>query len=301
MRGYALHKCCNIPVLKANGCKLILIMTVAVISIIGCDRDTGDAVEIKQTFLDEFEGEAGESIDTTVWNYDVGTGWGNNQLEYDTDRTTNVYLDGSGNLAITAREESYLNCDYTSGRITTRDNFEQAYGRFEARIKLPVGKGIWPAFWMLGDNFPETEWPDCGEIDIMEFRGQEPGVLLGAVHGPGYSGGSAISRRLELEDVELNEDYHIFAIEWEPDRIRWMLDGEVYHTVTPKDLPSGSRWVFDHPFFIILNVAVGGTFVGPPDQSTEFPQTMLVDWIRVFSSGYPINASAVCKPYTDSF
>jgi len=262
----------------------LLILAAAIISINGCERDIEDAVEIELTFVDEFEGQTGESIDTTVWNYDVGTGWGNNQLEYDTDRTTNIYLDGSGNLAITAREESYLGSDYTSGRITTRDNFEQAYGRFEARIKLPVGTGIWPAFWMLGDNFPEIGWPACGEIDIMEFRGQEPGVLLGAVHGPGYSGGSAISRRLELEGVKLNEDFHIFAIDWEPERIRWMLDGEVYHTVTPGDLPSGSQWVFDHPFYIILNVAVGGSFVGPPDASTEFPQTMLVDWVRVFNA-----------------
>jgi len=175
-----------------------------------------------------------------------------------------------------------MGCDYTSARINTSGNFEQERGRFEARIKLPVGQGIWPAFWMLGNDFEAVDWPQCGEIDIMEYRGQEPNVLIGSLHGPGYSGGSAISRRLELDGVALNQNYHIYSIEWESDRIRWMLDGNTYHTVTPDDLPSGADWVFDHPFYIILNVAVGGTFVGPPDQSTSFPQTMLVDWVKVY-------------------
>lgn len=259
------------------------LMLTAIIVLTGCDRDNENALEYKLTFVDEFEGQAGESMDTTVWNYDVGTNWGNNQLEYDTDRTVNVYKDGAGNLAITAREESYLNRDYTSGRITTMDNFDQAYGRFEARIKLPVGQGIWPAFWLLGNDFQDVGWPYCGEIDILEYRGQEPDVLLAALHGPGYSGGSAISRRNDLDGLELYRDFHIFGINWEPNRISWMLDGEIYHTVTPKDLPTGTEWVFDHPFFIILNVAVGGNFVGPPDETTEFPQTMLIDWVRVYT------------------
>ena len=271
----------KVPACRA-GAALLALPAALLLAYTGCDRE--EAVEIRLAFEDEFEGPAGQLPDTTVWNFDVGTGWGNNQLEYDTDRAENVYLDGFGHLAITAREESYEGADYTSGRIHTFGNFDRRYGRFEARIKLPVGQGIWPAFWMLGSDFYRIGWPDCGEIDIMEYRGQEPNVLIGSLHGPGYSGGSAISRRLELDGPGLNEGYHVYSIEWGPERIRWMLDGATYHTVTPSDIPAGSSWVFDHPFYIILNVAVGGNFVGSPDATTEFPQTMLVDWVRVYAT-----------------
>jgi beta-glucanase (GH16 family) len=234
---------------------------------------------------DEFDGLAGESPDPTSWRFDIGTDWGNAQLEYDTDRPDNVSLDGAGHLAITARRESYEGQEYTSGRINTYHFFAHERGRFEARIRLPVGQGIWPAFWLLGDNFETVGWPDCGEIDIMEYRGQEPRILHGSLHGPGYSGGEAVTRRHELTGAEgLDADFHVFAVEWNTDRITWLLDDVRYFTVTPADLPEGGRWVFDHPFFVILNVAVGGHFVGPPNESTVFPQTMLVDWVRVYSN-----------------
>ena len=229
---------------------------------------------------DEFEGPAGQLPSATNWAFDIGTDWGNAQLEYDTDRPENVSLDGSGNLAITAREESYMGSSYTSGRIKTLGLFEHAYGRFEARIKLPTGQGIWPAFWMLGDDFPTAGWPDCGEIDIMEYRGQEPSVVIGTVHGPGYSGGAGVTARHTLPGSRFDTDFHVFGIEWDSAAIKWFVDGEHYHTVRPSDL-GGGEWVFDHPFFILLNVAVGGHFVGPPDASTRFPQSMLVDWVRV--------------------
>jgi beta-glucanase (GH16 family) len=234
------------------------------------------------TWVDEFDGPAGQLPDSSKWRFDIGTDWGNAQLEYDTDRPENVSLDGNGNLAITALEETYMNRNYTSGRINTRDLFEQANGRFEARIRLPVGQGIWPAFWLLGANFGEVGWPTCGEVDIMEYRGQEPSVLHGSLHGPGYSGGNAITTRFDLPEGAFNDDFHIFAVEWDGTRITWFMDDTEYQTVTPDQLPGGTRWVFDHPFFIILNVAVGGRFIGPPDDNTVFPQTMLVDWVRVF-------------------
>ncbi|MDH3215192.1 MAG: glycoside hydrolase family 16 protein [Candidatus Krumholzibacteria bacterium] len=235
---------------------------------------------------DEFEGPAGQSPDPARWRFDIGTDWGNAQLEYDTERPVNVSLDGAGHLAITAREESYQGQAYTSGRINTYQFFAQARGRFEARIRLPVGQGIWPAFWLLGADFDTVGWPECGEIDIMEYRGQEPRILHGSIHGPGYSGGSAVTGRFELPgSAGLDADFHVFAVEWYGDRITWILDDIRYLTITPSDLPPGARWVFDHPFFVILNVAVGGNFVGPPNASTSFPQTMLVDWVRVFRSG----------------
>ncbi len=262
----------------------VLAVAVLTLAIAGWDLRCGDGLsEWRLVWQDEFEGPAGQPPDPSRWRYDIGEDWGNAQLEYDTSRPENVSLDGAGHLAITAREESYQGRDYTSARINTSALFEQARGRFEARIRLPVGRGIWPAFWLLGADFDTVGWPACGEIDVMEYRGQEPSVVHGSLHGPGYFGGGAVSRRFDLPGEGFDVGFHVFAIEWEAERISWMVDGTRYQTVTPSDLPTGGRWVFDHPFFIILNVAVGGNFVGPPDGSTVFPQTMLVDWVRVYT------------------
>jgi len=245
-----------------------------------CNRE--EASELQIIWQDEFDGPAGRLPDSTRWRFDIGTDWGNDQLEYDTNRPENVSLDGAGHLAITAREESYLGQPYTSGRINTANLFEHARGRFEARIKMPSGRGLWPAFWLLGGNFEQVGWPTCGEIDIMEYRGQEPGIVHGSLHGPGYSGGGALTGRYELTGRRFDEEFHVFAVEWNEDRITWLVDNARTLAVAPDDLPSGGRWVFNQPFFIILNVAVGGRYVGPPDASTTFPQTMLVDWVRVY-------------------
>jgi len=250
----------------------------------GCARTTTPSpTPWELAWQDEFEGPAGQLPDAAKWRFDVGTGWGNAQLEYDTARPENVSLDGAGHLAIVARKEAWLGSDYTSGRINTRGFFAQDRGRFEARIRLPVGAGIWPAFWLLGANFETVGWPNCGEIDIMEYRGQEPKILHGSLHGPGYSGGGAITHRYELSGPQgFDADFHVFAVEWDSSRITWKVDDTPYLSVSPSDLGSGDAWVFDHPFFIILNVAVGGHFVGPPNAGTLFPQTMLVDWVRVY-------------------
>jgi beta-glucanase (GH16 family) len=242
----------------------------------------GEPFEWELSWQDEFEGPAGELPDATRWTFDVGTDWGNQQLEYDTDQAANVSLDGEGHLAITAREEFYQGQPYTSGRITTQGLFAQALGRFEARIKLPYGQGIWPAFWLLGNDFPTVGWPTCGEIDILEYRGQESNRILGSVHGPGYSGGASITQTYDRPGRGFYRDFHVFGIEWDADRITWTVDDVEYHSVTASSVRARGPWVFDHPFFMILNVAVGGTFVDSPDSTTSFPQTMLVDWVRVY-------------------
>jgi beta-glucanase (GH16 family) len=231
---------------------------------------------------DEFDGPAGGRPDPAHWSYDVGgDGWGNNQLEFDTDRAENSALDGEGRLVITARREDYGGRQYTSARIHTRGKFERAYGRFEARIRLPTGQGLWPAFWMLGADFPTAGWPGCGEVDVMENRGQHPTIVRGSLHGPGYSGGGNHGRDTDI-GVDLSESFHTYAVEWDPERIVFEVDDQPYFAATPADLPEGTEWVYDHPFFIILNVAVGGDYVGWPDGSTTFPQTMLVDHVRVY-------------------
>jgi len=244
---------------------------------------TGSATS-SLTWVDEFEGPAGALPDSSRWRFDVGEDWGNAQLEYDTARPENVCLNGEGYLLITARQEEYAGRHYTSGRINTWKRFEQTHGRFEARIKLPVGQGIWPAFWLLASNFDSLGWPECGEIDIMEYRGQEPRILHGSLHGPGYSGASAVTGHHAFQS-DLHEQFHVFGVEWQPGSITWTLDGKPYQRIEPADLPEGAPWVFDHPFFIILDVAVGGNFVGPPDATTQFPQTMQVDWVKVYGGG----------------
>ena len=265
--------------------KIILFsgLTILLLAAFGCEDDDVSDIDDRSWQLvwsDEFDGSAGELPDPGNWVFDVGTGWGNEQLEYDTDRAENVSTDGDGNLAIIARRESFAGSAFTSGRITTKGLFDQAYGRFEARIKMPYGPGIWPAFWLLGSDIDQVSWPQCGEIDVMELRGQEPHIIHGSVHGPGYSGGGAITKSFGLTNDRFDKDFHLFAIEWGENYIDYFVDGEPYFRITPDDVPG--EWVYDHPFHIILNVAVGGNYVGFPTSETNFPQTMLVDYVRVY-------------------
>jgi beta-glucanase (GH16 family) len=256
---------------------------------------TADAAVGPLTWSDEFDGPAGAPPDQNRWRYDIGGGgWGNNELEYYTSSTSNSALDGNGHLVITARRENpggfgcwYGSCQYTSARLLTSGRFAQAYGRFEARIKLPRGQGIWPAFWMLGNDIGTVGWPTSGEIDIMENVGFEPGTVHGTLHGPGYSGSGGVGAPYTLPGgQQFANDFHTFTVDWAPDSITWYVDGQQYSRKTPADI-RGNRWVFDHPFFIIMNVAVGGFWPGNPDGSTVFPQQMVVDYVRVnaFASG----------------
>jgi len=235
-------------------------------------------------FSDEFEGAAGSAPDPAVWSLEVGGhGWGNQELQFYTDRPTNVALDGQGALVITAHEERWMANRYTSARLHTKGKASFAYGRIEARLHLPQGKGLWPAFWLLGEDVDRLGWPECGEIDVMENRGAHPWRVSSALHGPGYSGGNAVIAGFETADRRSFADgFHLYAVEWEPDELRFSVDGEIYHRVRKTRLSASGPWVFDRPFFLILNLAVGGTFGGPPDDSTSFPQRLLVDHVRVY-------------------
>jgi beta-glucanase (GH16 family) len=242
----------------------------------------------KLVWSDEFNGPNGSAVDSNKWVTETGGGgWGNNELEYYTSRLENA-SQKDGNLVIRVLREKYIGPDdatrnYTSARLKTQGKFSQAYGRFEARIKIPRGQGIWPAFWMLGDDIEKLGWPACGEIDIMENIGKEPALVHGTIHGPGYSGANGIGTPYALPgDQRIADDFHIFAVEWEPNTIRFYVDDHLYATRTPADLTKGAKWVYDHGFFLLLNVAVGGGWPGDPDASTVFPQTMLVDYVRVY-------------------
>jgi len=225
---------------------------------------------------DEFDG---PSIDTANWNYDKGgNGWGNVELEYYTDRPENARIE-NGMLVIEALHEDYMGLSYTSARLNTRAKREFQYGRIEARLKLPYGQGIWPAFWTLGSN---ASWPLGGEMDIMEFIGKTPDTVYQTVHGPGYSGAHGVGSKIVLSADSLKNDFHVYAIEWQENEIRWFVDAQEVFKVTPAQIPAGTQWVYDHPFFIILNLAVGGGWPGFPDETTVFPQQLVVDYVRVY-------------------
>lgn len=236
---------------------------------------------------DEFDVDG--ALDSSLWSFDIGNGegtpagagWGNNELQYYTNRSENLTVQ-NGVLIITAKKESYEGASYTSAKILTKGKFDQAYGRFEARIRLPYGQGMWPAFWLLGSNIDEVEWPNCGEIDIMENRGQEPTITNGTLHGPGYSGGLAITKAYDLVNDRFDTGFHVFGIEWGPEYINFYVDDVLYNQITPADVTG--EWVFNQPFYIIINLAVGGSFVGSPNSETSFPQTMLVDYVRVYKN-----------------
>ena len=237
------------------------------------------------TFSDTFDGPAGASVDTSKWQIETGDNVNNHERQYYTAGNRNAALDGQGHLVITARRENpanyqcwYGTCQYTSARLNTSGKFTAQYGHVEARMKIPRGQGMWPAFWMLGTP---VNWPDSGEIDVMENVGFEPSTVHGTIHGPGYSGSGGIGAGYTLPGGQAFADaFHTFAVDWAPDSITWSVDGNVYQRRTPADL-GGRTWVFNKPFFLILNLAVGGYWPGDPDGSTAFPQQLVVDHVSV--------------------
>jgi beta-glucanase (GH16 family) len=238
---------------------------------------------------DEFSGAAGAAPDSSKWKMDTGLHClGNDELEYYTARACNVALDGEGHLAITARAEKYGSGgdtrSYTSGMIDTRGLYSTMYGSIQARIKLPSGRGLWPAFWAMPAN-PAPGVSSPGEIDVMENLGQDPYTAYGHIHGPttpatpqGYYFGTSVQSATSLAD-----DFHTYGVNWSPTFVQFTLDGVPYATYTPSSLSGDQQWVFDQPFFLVLNLAVGGNWPGAPDATTQFPATMLVDWVRVYS------------------
>ncbi len=273
-------------------------------------RNTGDqvALELRDnrvpdpgpagwplTWSEEFDGSAGQPVDPARWSHEIGDGtaqgipgWGNNEREYYTDSPANASLDGQGHLLISIRRADgslscyYGPCEYTSARLISKDKVEIGHGRIEARIRVPAGAGPWSAFWALGTNIGQVGWPGCGEIDMMEHVGLNPNDVLGTLHGPGYSGGNGITGDYTLPGA-VSDDYHVFAIEWQSDRIDWYVDGTLYHTVTPADVGT-NQWVFNKPFFMILNLAAGGFLAGPIDPTLSFPRTMAIDYVRVYAA-----------------
>jgi beta-glucanase (GH16 family) len=252
----------------------------------------------KLVWSDEFNSKvAGTAANSSIWGQEVGdgtangnAGWGNDELEYYTAGTNNAATDGLGHLQITTKQADgtlmcyYGPCQYTSARLLTKERFEVAYGRVEARIKVPSGAGLWPAFWMLGTDIDEVNWPQSGEIDIMENVGRLPTQVFGTLHGPGYSGGQSYGGIYDLKKP-VADDYHVFAVEWQPDQIVWYMDGIQYFKATSGDaFLKGKQWVYNHPFFILMNVAVGGNFGGAVGSDTTFPQTMSVDYVRLYQA-----------------
>lgn len=246
----------------------------------------------KLAFKDEFNKRANSPVDTSKWTAEIGgKGWGNEELQYYTDSIENAYHDGKGSLVIKAVklvpplkfECWYGACRYTSARLITKKKFAQKYGRFEARIKIPAGQGMWSAFWMLGSNIDEVGWANCGEIDIMENIGREPLTIHGTIHGPNYSGADGIGGAFNLpENQRFADDFHVYATEWTEKEIKFFVDGNLYKTITPNDIPKGKKWVYDHPFFMILNLAIGGNWGGKPDETSPFPGIMQIDYVRVY-------------------
>jgi beta-glucanase (GH16 family) len=234
---------------------------------------------------DEFDGPAGSQPDPAKWNLIETCRPPNGELECYTSRPENVSLDGQGHLLLTARRETYQDRNFTSGRIESKGKFEHAYGRWEARVKFPVDLGLWPAFWLLGNDIDTRSWPRCGETDIAENRGSQPTILYMTMHGPNHSGINRLGTGFDL-GTNLGLDFHTAAIEWEPNVVRFYLDDVLRETVTSED--SGTAdWVWNHPFFAIFNVAVGGGFPGPVDPSTLFPTSMVVDYLRVCDFASP--------------
>lgn len=237
----------------------------------------------KLLWADEFSGVAGHKPDPSKWTYDLGaSGWGNKELESYTNDARNAFLDGEGHLIIRAIKER--DGQFTSARLKTQGLFSFTYGRAEARMKLPRGQGMWPAFWMLGSDVAGSGWPSSGEIDIMESLGREPTIVHGTVNGPGYSGKLGISAQYTLPGAPaLANDFHVYAVDWTAASIEFSIDGHVYATVKQESLPAGAKWIYDKPFFLLLNVAVGGAWPGNPDSSTAFPQDFTIDYVRVYA------------------
>jgi beta-glucanase (GH16 family) len=275
-----------------------------------------EKVEWKLTWSDEFDG---KEIDRTKWDFDIGngfysydanqwiSGWGNNELQYYTKEPENASV-ADGLLTIRAIKESLHGCGYTSARLKSRKRdgsplFNQKYGKFEFRAKMPTGKGVWPALWMLPQDDHYGSWPLSGEIDVLETRGQEPTKIIGTLHyGSRWPGNTYTSRDFVLPKGGTIAEFHTYAVEWEPGEIRWLVDGVVYATQgdwwsSKSDNAKGANpkkdakkeveknpWPapFDRPFYLVMNIAVGGKFLGNPDKETKFPAEMVVDYVRVY-------------------
>ena len=225
------------------------------------------------------------SLDMNSWNYETGGYWFNNEIQYYRGGTANTALQ-NGKLVITAKKETYQNREHTSARLTTEGKVEYKYGRIDVRAKLPKGQGIWPAIWLLGDDMSTVGWPACGELDMMELLGHEPYKIHGSINygpqGNSWAYTKTTSYSLPASEGDFSDKYHVFSVLWEENSIKYYVDDNLYATYNPSNIAGGQAWRYNHPFFFILNIAVGGDWPGNPDQTTVFPQQMLIDYIRIF-------------------
>ena len=272
--------------------RFVATISVIALSLITFSNPVAAASPVKKLlWSQEFNEAAGTAPSSKVFDYDLGGGgWGNKELQWYTEDA--VKTNGNGQLEISVTKipavsedelpyNCFGDCKYFSGRIKTENKVRFKYGRMEARMKLPAGTGVWPAFWMLGSNIGAKSWPKCGEIDIIELRGREPDLAIVSAHGPGYSG-AASKTGSKRYGTPLTNDYHVYAIEWAANKISWYVDGKLVHTLTNKSVKAGT-YVFNQDFFLILNVAMGGDFDGGQlDDSIEGVK-MSVDYIRYYS------------------
>jgi beta-glucanase (GH16 family) len=255
-------------------------------------------------WTDEFNGPAGRPPDARRWSQEVGGRWGAGELEYYTDRRSNATLDGRGHLVITARRERYTGPDgvtrhFTSGRLSSQHRFSFAYGRVDARIRVARGQGLISGFWALGSDLPAVGWPASGEFDVAEVLGSDPGTVWGSLHGPDADGRPSSLTAAHTAGAPLDAAFHVYSVVWSPDRLEYLLDGRPYAVRKPTDLPEGSVWRFEHPFFLVLTLSVGGSWAGPPNAGTKFPATMTIDWIRVRRNAWTYCPDVAVRRFRD--
>ena len=258
---------------------LALLCVAVILSLVPSSRASGQFL----IWHDEFTGAAGTAPNAANWTYDLGAGgWGNDELERYTSDPSNVQLDGHGDLVITARRSA--GGRITSARIKTQGTFSFRYGTVSARIDLPAGQGLWPAFWLLGKSITTVDWPDCGEIDVLELLGKDPRTAYGTIHGPGPNSDIGFGGAYR-SPTPLTGGFHVYAARWTPDDVTFLVDGHAYKTVARSDVKAPNAWALDQPMFVILNLAVGGDWPGNPNYLTPFPANMVVDWVRVTQGG----------------
>jgi hypothetical protein len=257
-----------------------------IVSAIEVDYQSAEAAP--HTLLDdEFSGSAGQPANPAIWTNDVGgKGWGNGMLEYDTNRRKNSRLDGQGHLLLIARREKYTGPDgvtdqWTSARLKTVDHFTFQYGSVASSIRVPSGAGLWPAFWGLGDNFTQVGWPACGEIDMLETRGKNPKFVYGALHAMRKNTSTWTKAEKYLRTTPISKSFHEYGMVWGPTGIALSFDHHVFLTMSTADVPPNEYWEFSHSFFLLLDLAVGGRWGGPPGETTPNVSKMAVDYVRV--------------------
>ncbi|SMO88644.1 glycoside hydrolase family 16 protein [Gracilimonas mengyeensis] len=266
--------------------KLIYILLIGVPLLAACTATTDTTENYELVWSDEFNS---TELDTSKWDFNTGTGaeigligWGNNELQYYREGNNNVSVT-DGNLVIEARKENYSDMEYTSAKLVTQNKAAWKYGKVEVRAKVPETQGIWPAIWMMPTESAYGNWPRSGEIDLMELLGHQPDTVYGTAHfGNSFEDRGHFTKAITLEGGEnFSNAFHTYAVEWKPDTLKWFLDGDQYHTMSSSDIKP-YNWPFDKPFYLILNVAVGGNWPGNPDETTRLPQQMKVDYVRVY-------------------